>query len=836
MAPSSSESSQELSYPTTQVNRSLASLDLDSLIMRSKNTRQLPEEAPSSLSESSYELLNNPGDSVYEDPSDDGYQTESLASTDGHTPDDASVADSQEAHFDEDDDVDFVPEHQPEHEMYHPEDSVPMLPSRPSPEESMMTSKADTQIGEPRYIELEEAPSKEGNSLEGHALLRRFDQSQPLPPVLSNYGCPDIQFILKLGLSPQLLFLRRQFRLLFLGDFPVWAEEDIAKHVQAAVLAPYPLLDMESHQDPDVKLAVDHCMSPNVNNEFEDQSTGFVTDDGVQLTFGAKSGSKLPSQSTNTLPDLVICCQATGYSTPDSREDMENLLQARTQFKRHGIPCLDLCTVRPYCRCPSSFDFDADSLRLCVEGRESNSSRFKLQETLPLEISSFLSIEPVQLNRHLRLITKIQEEDYKFRALEAQHGATEKLVVEDGADGSLHYTISDFIENNLRLTIWATRRELWFIILPLAALLVAYMSSAFTLPQLLSYYTHQQDIDSPMADVPSGPHVAPILCQSPGPSTPIVTSVQSFASAPSTPSVRSASSDLTIVPTKETVSEKQQKKRRSPRGDTLHDHSGGYEISALGDHEFILRPASEFVTKKAHPKLQVQVFRDSEPVPTIVSRLSNGIYTVLLENEYPFSTFDVRIVTKPKPLLKQAFKIELGSAKSPIQSHLSQIFETVDRLSQNAKEGLAGAQHNLKDLSQHVSELVKRGEGSVANIYQQSTEWLEQVQGSTPNIAEHLQEATRAAERIASQQLSVASKFTKDVLGQLQQTTWERTRPARTHKTMLKARKNALNLRGKLEKKLGKFPRSHEKSDVKNKYIKRKPGCKRWGSKRSVKT
>ena len=86
MPPSRPEETPGLKYPPAQADRSLTQLDLHTLMMRSTTTR-LPEQPSGSLDESSYDML---GDSFVE-ASDDEAHTESIASTEAPTPDDASA-------------------------------------------------------------------------------------------------------------------------------------------------------------------------------------------------------------------------------------------------------------------------------------------------------------------------------------------------------------------------------------------------------------------------------------------------------------------------------------------------------------------------------------------------------------------------------------------------------------------------------------------------------------------------------------------------------------------------------------------------------------------------
>ncbi|KAF2269918.1 hypothetical protein CC78DRAFT_529080 [Lojkania enalia] len=789
----SAASSQELSYPPVRINDSLSGVDLDHLMMRS-NARRQPEEAPSSLEDSSYEIL---GDSLYEASDDDG-QTESLASTDIHTPEDiASIAESDDS---EDQDVDFVPEHPPEYTEYEPDDSLAALPSRPTPTESMIASKADTQIGEPRYLEFDEILAKKHDSIEGCAVIKTFDHPQGLPTVLLRYGRSHIQFTVKLGLSMQLMSFNSPFRILYFGDFPLWAEQDVTNHIESALHVPFLYNRME--QDPRlIKPIVDHCISLKIrNNSGRELQVLMTLDNGAEVTLGPGREILLPDESNYDLPNLVVFCQTTLQSVQDPTTEIEPLRLVREAFKQYSIPSLDICMVRPYHECPDTFAFDADSLRFCIEGRDGRHGDFEVQETLPIDIDTFLSINPLQLNRHLFLIGR-----YSKKGISPDEIRTKAHAPPIEANSpSLHNSVSDFTKSRIRpaLSSPLTIPVMWAVVLALTSMFIPYLGTV-------------------MWSSDSG-HVVPQvqLSQHSVISSSILTSHSVLSShtplSHSSESAKGTPRDLSVISSQETTIRDQPARTGPPK----ENDYAAYEIEVTEDHQFTLRPSRHFLNKKRKPQLEIHVSHDSKVVPIRMSRSTDGIYIVDLEREYPLGSFNVSIVAKLKPLLQQSFEVKLGAN----MSKLSSLAENIGRISKGAKHSMAIAQHNLRDLSMQVSKRVHTGvshieDGTVA-IIDQTTQLWHQVQGSTQSVADHLQEASKHA----SQQLSEGSKLTKDVSKTLQRnwqacTTrtsealqdmmsiglrsfWKHTAPVRTAPVVLRARKNTLRLREKVKKRI----------------------------------
>ncbi|KAF2181944.1 hypothetical protein K469DRAFT_713004 [Zopfia rhizophila CBS 207.26] len=819
--------SQDLSFPSVRVNRSLASLDLDDLVMRSKRH---DEEAVSSLEESSYEVL---GESSYETSDDEG-RTESLASTDGHTPDDvSSIADTEE--FD-DADLDDVSQYLPiplaesTNEFFDPH-------TRTGPvDDSMMTSKADTHLGEDSHIKIDEVPSNVQDRLDGCGVIRDFGAHE-VPEVLRLYKSPEVRITVRLALSSTFLSISRPFRLMYVGDVPLWAKEDINSHIAAALTASSDSMSLESSRDTQssrfsvvrvpaypegtssnkvqlidssgIELVVDQCTNARrICKDIGRPSHIQITlNDGTQLIFGPGKSIQIRGESSaSPLPDLGIFCHNTVQPAPDSAVELEQFCLVREAFKQHSIPSLDIAMVRPFHDCPEAFTFNAKSLRSCVEGRQGINSRHNVLETLPIDIYSFLEIKPSQLNRHLACITHSRESHpLSFTTAGVQGSKTSADQEKEEGNWSIRNMVPILVKDpSSGLKAMWTRKKLWLAVLALITTVIVYLSTS----GLTSGFQSMEPIR----------HAAVTLCTSSVPSSAVSSITQVSVphdipiSPPPTPAVKSTSRDLTIV-SSEDKSEGQE--RSSIQKQNSSDH---FEIQVTGDYQFTLIPPKYVTKAKRAPQLLIRVYRNSKAVPVRVSRSTEGLYTVDLEQEHQFDSFNVRILTKSKPLLRQSFDIKLGFHRSK----LSSLRENVERLSQSVKQDMAAAQLNLKNISLQLSKGLQAGmirfeHGAVA-AFGQTKYWKQQFQDSTQTVAEHLQEAKREAAR----QLSVGSRFTKDISSNLRRNLqscasrasgavqaiqgvgipnlWEHTAYVRTSPAILDARKNALRLWKKLDK------------------------------------
>ncbi|KAF2709943.1 hypothetical protein K504DRAFT_501243 [Pleomassaria siparia CBS 279.74] len=787
------ESSQELTYPPIRVNHSLASLDLNTLIMRSQ-PRRLSEEAHSSLDESSYEVL---GESVF-DTSDDEGHTESLASMDGHTPDDvSSISDGDD--FD-DDYMDDVSQHfppTPAEAPYDPLDAHLIT----NPDDSTFTELADKEMSESSHLRLEETSVKGSSDMNACGLIKEFDQTSGLPAVLQPYGCPEVRLTIRMALSERYMSVSGSFRLLYVGDLPKWAEKDISRQIGTALDAPPSSSRfniVRGQLEPSgPALDVDHCTALEIQGETGKSSRVLLTlDDGTQLTFGP--GKATHVRGSAPLPDLVIFSHGTSIpSASTAAAESEKFRLARNAFRRHQIPSLDVALVRPFGQCPEAFTFDTNSLRLCVEGRRYQDSDYGIQETLPIDIYNFIEIEPSQLNRHLACIKE-------HAASSASTHTTSKRRA-----WNISNILPSFKNSVSRQDTreWLAQRNLWMTLIALTAMVTVGLKSSVFLP-IIPHNTAQINIQSSAtSSISSSASMAAI----------ITASTSSLLVSTPDPPRPISTRDLTVVTSVEPISDDLSHKKADKARQTekrRREKAGGFEVEVTGDHQFRVR---QLATRRRKPQFYIHVTRESKDIPIRVDPTSG---VVDLENEYPAGPFNVTITTRSKPLLQQSFEVQLGSNKSTFD----QLKDTVDRLSKTVKHDLALAQSNLRDLTTVASKGLQAGvtraeEGAMA-AFSQTRYWRRRVRDSTQSVAGHLEEAKKRA----AHQLSMGTEVTKDISKSLRQNLqgytskaselahvlqgarmpdlWELSRPVRTHPKLLKARCNALRLQKKVQRRI----------------------------------
>jgi hypothetical protein len=743
MTSNSSDASPDLTYPPVQINHSLTRLDLDTLIMRS-TSRRVPEEAGSALDDSTFEFL---GDSVLETSDDEGH-TESIASTDGYTPDDASSF--------SDDDVDYGTH---AHQLQY---STPSLPAE-APEEHHDTrsihSTGDSILTEvPAYagdsglssrIRLYEHPANEAGVILGTKVIRSFpDERGQMYKIIEKYQRSQVRLVVKAAMSQETIPTPDSYRVLFLGTLADYDEEAVIKKIIAALtscpstsrshmvqgqLEPYgPVI--HTYRSADIEI---------LSEDGDPARIAIKVDKDTYLTFESGRASTPEAQ-----PDLVVFCHPSGPNA-----NAKEYAAAHEVFDRENVPYLDLISARQYHHGGQSYN--SRSLSVCVEARSDPKADYEFVEVLTLDYYTFSDLEPSQVNRHLAAISPHMLASASNKTRTSRFGNLWQEQTKKLGAAPLAPT------------------KMLILVLLLTGMISTYVFSPFLIPILSGMVP--SNAAAPMAAVPE-----PELCSSSA--SPAVTA-SSAALPTSISSLQFAPSDLTLVPPQ--AKPQKQAKARSKK-------IVRYEIETADEHQFTLIPHKDILSARKKPQLQIEVTRESKPVPIRYNRTISGVYVVHLDHQYPHGMFNVSIASYSKPLLQQSFEIALGHNRSTV----AQLFDTT-------RSALLTTQLNFFEVSaKTANEMLAR----ITRVEAVARSWGSEAKEMGKDITSDLASAT---EKIASR-LGVQTRMVKDMPGLALLGLQRATAPVRTSSPILRARRNALRIRCKLETATGLLIKSGE--------------------------
>ncbi|KAF2451837.1 hypothetical protein P171DRAFT_325126, partial [Karstenula rhodostoma CBS 690.94] len=533
------------------------------------------------------------------------------------------------------------------------------------------------------HFTLDERPLEAHAVTEGYSVVKEFTPEQSTSKVLEPYGCTDIRLSVVLCLADRFYPERASFKVLFVGRLDTWSEEGIKTSILNALLASpgsSKSIMVRGQVEPySPVLHAAHCTAVEVQSKIgTPKRTIFKLDssDGADLVISH-------GRKNDTLPDLAIFCYPQSSSAPLTEAEY---LDARFACKTNGIPTLDVTDHRRFNEEQPGFksDEDAMNLRVCVEGK--SDSDFRQIDWLPVDVYTFMHLEPSDLNRHLAAISPCAQNPRQ---------TTRRRDVNSWNFASV---TPGFVQQGFKSLMSVDAPvKLGLILFALTGLVAAAYLGA-SIPQL------KNDSTTPAV---AHPKLTSSLVHDPvsaaGTPTP-----QAFISTTSAPWVKGKTAAKTTK-------------------------IGGFEIQTSGDQQFILRPSERFTGRTRKPQLQIQVSRDSKNVPIRYERTMDGVYVVDLEEHYPIGPFNVSIATHSKPLMQQSFNIRLGHQKSRVE----QWWSSLQRES-------AKAQHVLHDVSSNV---VQQLQAACARITDETHGWKEKVERSEHDVADRVRETRQQIDR-----------------------------------------------------------------------------------------
>lgn len=791
MTASRPDHSQELEYPPIRVNSSLAQLDLNTLIMRSNP--QHPAQEATSLEDSTYEVLDNPADL-----SDEDGHTASVAST---TPDDLSVTLSETESEGEDD---FEDNDTDEADQLAESVATDPLDDQvvAAGEESTLTERPALGDSESTFhFKMEERPAANFHGTEGYTTVKEFSPEQSSSKVLEPYGCSEIRLAMRAGLADRFYPDRGFFRVLFMGTMDDWSEEGIKSTLLNALLASpgssKSVMVRGQMQPYSPVLHADRCLSLVRQEQVRRHRLVFKLEGSseAELVLGISPAEKKAVDATS-LPDLAIFCHPKSGTSSLSARDMED---ARNVLACNGIPIIEITDHRRFNESTTKFTpMVPESLHVCVEGRHNSDDEFGQLDRLPVDVYTFMHLEPSDLNRHLAAISPRLQSPQSW----------------SHADKSKSWNLGDFLPPFVQ-----QMGSPWKVMLSLL-LLSMWITATF-----LNLSPLQLRSGNAASDVIL-PAVSNVLATTPSISAAVITTPEASISNANGPSVKdkiegflckqqsSIQKEVAKSPEealkeanrvrKEAQNAEQQKafaklreklekknakmRRREEAAKTAK--IGVFEIRASGDQQFILRPAKGFIGRTRKPQLQIQVSRDSEIIPIRYERTIDGVYIVDLEHEYPAGLFNVSIATHSKPLMQQSFNINLGHNKSRLDRWLVTAQQKSRKLASMIQRDTLVAQQHIHDVSTRVAEQFQT---ATWRFLEGSTRiWKQNVGYRSQGVVERVHEATRKVDR---------------QLTEVRDQTWtsirQATAPVRTSRRTLWARNNAYVLRCGFERAVG---------------------------------
>ncbi|PYI11117.1 hypothetical protein BO78DRAFT_162345 [Aspergillus sclerotiicarbonarius CBS 121057] len=488
-----------------------------------------------------------------------------------------------------------------------------------------------------------------------------------------------------------------------------------------------------------VQLIVDECPEASADPQTDKPSTINLSFKNRPPCMSMWSGTEycISSSVEWILPDVAIFF----ISSTDTTKDMETQRLARIFMERHGVPTMVISEKPLWTMSRDPLPLNHHSLHMCLESRNSLDGKSMVLRRYPIDLKTFESITPGQLNRNLASLATIYPRKPCQLALETHEFPQAKSF----------FNIDDYARNIFSVPYISGNHDLasvfrliTFIILSLVA--ISFGHSALRAAVLfLSQYFARSAVSSAVSPISSSVPATSLLHT--GASLPVLsTSLSDIQLLRSQMDSHSRLQDL--IGGVQSVSE-----RRDP--------TDSFEIQVVGDCHLVIKPPNKSPVGKKQPKFNVQVSRGGKPLEYELSMLFDGVYTLKLDRGDAYGQLDVTLTTISKTPHIQTTSVDLGTPWLKIQNWKRAAHAITSQLMRDfttAQTGLSEVYGRFcTDLQVLMGDVVKRAHFLREEVSSLRHESVQLPPGTRDMVLSRSEQLTEAVKRTAVQPLLAVS-------------------------------------------------------------------------------
>ena len=386
-----------------------------------------------------------------------------------------------------------------------------------------------------------------------------------------------------------------------------------------------------------VQLVVDECMEATVDRQKDQPSTLHLTFKNRPSCRSWWNGDKycVSSASEWTLPDMAIIF----VSGHDDAAVVQTQRLAHTFLERHGIPAMVISEEPMWELAGDAIPLNHSSLHMCLESRNSQTGETVLLRRYPIDLETFESITPSQLNRNLASLMELYPNKVHKTTPDIPDLA-QRCSLTDPEKYPLNWIPPSYASRARDLA--PMLRLITLTLISAIALSIGYAA----VKTVVLFLT--QCIAGSALSQMSSPSVAPI------PTTAMTLegvrqtalSVRPYGQVGL---IQSQTSDCSIVDrvTGPTIA-------ASSRSDI-------FEIQVVGDCHVVIKPPRNLASPKKQARFNVSVHRYDQALPYELSRLFDDVYSLRLDREEAYGLVNVTVVGKSKAPINQTTVVDFGT-------------------------------------------------------------------------------------------------------------------------------------------------------------------------------
>ena len=445
------------------------------------------------------------------------------------------------------------------------------------------------------------------------------------------------------------------------------------------------------------------------------------------------------------LPNLAVIC------IPEDEDTVakQTRLLARSFISRHGIPAIIISTEVGWNKSAQAMTLDHRTPHCCVEAYGPQAGNSRVLKRLPIDLSSFLDIDAVQMNRNLACVSQDNSETGRDTVKQSQLGEVSLNRLGSGTNKgwleSLRFQISP--------AAWSTAK--------LAKLLI--YGALFSIVMLsldgskfasLSGKTAKEVLTSPsLSKLPDT--IIPVT------SSPLSTAVGSNQNLRVLEKSESSRTKSLSAHTSTDVAALLESYSLTP------NKSDKFQIQIVGDCHVVLRPPQWFTVLRKSPALLFKVTRQGETLDYSFSTLFDGVHALQLRKEDAYGTVNVSVWTIKKPRVNETLQADFGTPwlrvagwKKASQVATEQVREEL----QSAQTGLTSVyEQTTTSIQMLMKQAVSKADCALKEVEKAGLTSLNQTMRTT----EIMVAQSKALSRTLSQQLQQqGSRATSHLIAQ----------------------------------------------------------------------
>jgi hypothetical protein len=315
---------------------------------------------------------------------------------------------------------------------------------------------------------------------------------------------------------------------------------------------------------------------------------------------------------------------------------------AHTFLERHGIPAMLISEEPMWELVGDAIPLNHNSLHMCLESRNSQTGETVLLRRYPIDLETFESITPSQLNRNLASLMELYPNKVHKTTADAPNPA-QRCSVTDPEKYPLNWIPPSYASKARDLA-----PMLRLVTLTLVSAIA--LSIGYAAVKTVVLFLTQCIAGSALSQI-SSPSVAPI------PTT-----------AMTLEGVRQTA--LSVRPYGQVGLLQEQPADRS-----IMEHVTGlsiaasstpgkpdvFEIQVVGDCHVVIKPPRNLASHRKQSRFNVSVQRYDQVLPYELSRLFDDVYTLRLDREEAYGLVNVTVTAKSKSPINQTTVVDFGT-------------------------------------------------------------------------------------------------------------------------------------------------------------------------------